>query len=187
MFPEIREDRMPLPGQRMKHGGDDALRVRFYNAPKFLPEQSRIEERDCFDDTVILEYVEIRIPGGDIVVRVARPEDKKRFSEIYRQWKLNEGEDTGTPLEALGMTETQKNLCTQANIFSVEQLANVGDHVLSSIGIGATNMRRRAIDFISRKPVHNEELEALKSQNQELLKTVNELMGAVKKLTSKDK
>jgi hypothetical protein len=183
MFPTIQEDRMPLPGQRMKHGGDESLRVRFFTAPKFLPEQSRIEERDCYDEDTILEYIEIRIPGGDIVVRVARPEDKKRFSELYRQWKLNEGEDVGTPLDVLGFTETQKDLCTRANIFSIEQLASIGDHVLSSIGIGAINMRKRAKDFISNKPVANEELDALKEQNNQLMRTVTELMEAVKALS----
>lgn len=185
MFPQIVEDRMPSPGQRMTHGDDSSLRVRFYMGPKMLHEQSRIEERDVYDDSVQVEYVEIRVPGGDTVVRIATPLDIKRFSETYRQWKLNEGEDPGTPLDALGFTVTQKDMCTRASVFSVEQLACVGDHVLSAIGLGATNMRKRAQDFVAAKPVPNADIEKLKEQNAELTKTVEELLSTVKELTRK--
>lgn len=185
MFPQIVEDRMPAPGQRMTHGDDSSLRVRFYSGPKMLHEQSRIEERDVYDDSVTVEYVEIRVPGGDTVVRIATPQDIKRFSEIYRQWKLNEGQDPGTPLDVLGFTATQKDMCTRASVFSVEQLAAVGDHVLAAIGISATNMRKRAQDFLAAKPVPNAEIDALKEKNEELSKTVEELLAAVKELTKR--
>lgn len=185
MFPQIVEDRMPIPGQRMTHGDDSSLRVRFYTGPKMLHEQSRIEERDVYDDSIQVEYVEIRVPGGDTVVRVATPQDIKRFSEIYRQWKLNEGQDPGTPLDILGFTNTQKDMCTRASVFSVEQLACVGDHVLSAIGIGATNMRKRAQDYLAAKPVPNAEIEALKDQNKELARTVEELLATVKELSKR--
>lgn len=185
MFPQIVEDRMPSPGQRMSHGDDSSLRVRFYTGPKMLHEQSRIEERDVYDDSIQVEYVEIRVPGGDTVVRIATPQDIKRFSEIYRQWKLNEGTDPGTPLDVLGFTNTQKDMCTRASVFSVEQLACIGDHVLSAIGIGATNMRKRAQDFLAAKPVPNAEIEALKDQNKELARTVEELLATVKELSKR--
>lgn len=182
MFPTILEERMPHSGARLSHGDDSALRIKFFYGLKYLPEQSRIEERDCFDENIQLEYIEIKIPGGDTIVRVVTPDDKKRFSEKYRQWKLNEGESLGTPLDVLGFTNTQKDMCTRANIFSVEQLASVGDSVLQQVGLGATNMKRRACDFISSKPVQNDELEALKKKNEELTKALNELVGVVKEL-----
>lgn len=185
MFPQIIEERMPSSGQRMTHGDDSALRVRFYTGPKMLHHQSRIEERDVYDDSVQIEYVEIRVPGGDTIVRVATPQDIKRFSETYRQWKLNEGDDPGTPLDVLGFTNTQKDMCTRASVFSVEQLACIGDHVLSAIGIGATNMRKRAQDFLASKPVPNAEIEALKDQNKELARTVEELLATVKELSKR--
>lgn len=187
MFPQIVEDRMPNPGQRMTHGDDSSLRVRFYTGPKMLHEQSRIEERDVYDDSTQVEYVEIRVPGGDTVVRIATPLDIKRFSEIYRQWKLNEGQDPGTPLDILGFTNTQKDMCTRASIFSIEQLAVVGDHVLAAIGIGATNMRKRAQDYLAAKPVPNAEIEELKKRNEELQASVEELLSTVKELTKRTK
>jgi hypothetical protein len=182
MFPQIIEDRMPMPGQRMRHGDDSTLRVRFYKGPKYKAEESRIEERDIYDNSIQLEYVEIKVPGGDTVVRVVTPADVKRFSEIYRQWQLNEGQELGTPLDVLGFTETQKDMCTRAHVFSVEQLAKVGDHVLSAIGIGAMNMRKRASDFLDAKPTTNVEVEALKEQMALMQKQNAELQDMLKEL-----
>jgi hypothetical protein len=187
MFPQIIEDKMPSPGQRMRHGDDSALRIRFYQGPKYKPEESRIEGRDLYDNDVQLEYVEIRVPGGDTVVRVVTNEDIKRFSEQYRQWKLNEGQDPGTPLDVLGFTETQKDMCTRAHVFSVEQLAKVGDHVLSAIGIGAMNMRKRATDYIEAKPTTNVEVEALKEQMAAMQKQNAELQEMLKDLVKSKK
>lgn len=187
MFPQIIEDRMPMPGQRMRHGDDSALRVRFYIGPKYKAEESRIEGRDVYDDETQLEYIEIKVPGGDTVVRVITGEDVKRFSEQYRQWKLNEGQDPGTPLDVLGFTETQKDMCTRAHVFSVEQLSKVGDHVLSSIGIGAMNMRKRAQDYIAAKPTANAEVEALKEQMATMQKKNDELQDMLKELIKSKK
>lgn len=170
----------------MKHGADDSLRVRFFTGPKYLPEQSRVEERDVYDESISLEYIEIAIPGGDKIVRVATPQDIKRFSELYRQWKLNEGDNPGTPLDVLGFTATQKDMCTRASIFSVEQLAAVGDHVLASIGLSATSMRRRAQEYVAGKPVANEELDKLKAQNAEMQAKLAEMTELLQKLL-KDK
>jgi hypothetical protein len=182
MFPQILEDRMPNSGQRMRHGDDSSLRVRFYRGPKYKAEESRIEERDIYDDAVQLEYIEIKVPGGDTVVRVVTPADIKRFSEVYRQWQLNEGQDIGTPLDVLGFTETQKDMCTRAHVFSVEQLSKVGDHVLSAIGIGAMNMRKRANDYLDAKPSKNVEVEALKEQMAAMQKQNAELQDMLKEL-----
>ncbi|MGA1350942.1 MAG: hypothetical protein ACO31B_07375 [Burkholderiaceae bacterium] len=187
MFPQIIEDRMPISGQVMRHGSDDALRVRFFTGPKFLGELSRIEGRDMYDQDRILEYIEIKVPGGDTVVRVATSDDIKRFSEKYRQWKLNEGGDVGTPLDALGFTDTQKDMCTRANIHSVEQLAAIGDQALASIGLGAINMRARAQRHIQAQPVVNEEVEALKAQNATLTEKLSQLTEMVEGLLLKKK
>jgi hypothetical protein len=187
MFPQIIEDRMPMPGQRMRHGDDSALRVRFYVGPKYKAEESRIEGRDVYDDSVQLEYIEIKVPGGDTVVRVVMPDDIKRFSEVYRQWKLNEGQDPGTPLDILGLTEVQKDMCTRAHVFSVEQLSKVGDHVLSAIGIGAMNMRKRAQDYLAAKPTPNAEVETLKEQMADLKKQNEELHDMLRDLVKAKK
>lgn len=187
MFPQIVEDKLPMPGQRMSHGDDSSLRVRFFLGPKYRPEQSRIEEKDIYDHEEQLEYVEIRIPGGDVVVRVVTPQDVKRFSELYRQWKLNEGADVGTPIDALGFTETQKDMCTRASIYSVEQLAVVGDHVLSAIGLGAVNMRKRAQDFVAAKPIPNAEMDALKEQMAVMQKKNDELQDMLREFVKSKK
>lgn len=185
MFPQIQEDRMPMSGQRMSHGSDDSLIVRFFSGPKLLGEMSRIEGRDIYDEEKVVEYIEIKIPGGDKVVRVVTSDDVKRFSAKYRAWKMNEGDDLGTPLEALGFTETQKDMCTRANVHSVEQLASVGDHVLAAIGMGATNMRSRAQKYLSAQPVVNEEVETLKVQNATLMEKLTQLSEVVESLMKK--
>ena len=176
---------MPLPGQRMSHGSDDSLRVRFYVGPKYMSELSRIEGKDIYDEEKPLEYIEIKIPGGDTIVRVVTPDDIKRFSAKYRQWKLDEGDELGTPLDVLGFTETQKDMLTRANIHSVEQLSGVGDHVLSAIGLGAISMRARAQKFIAAKPVVNEEVETLKAQNATLMDKLTQLTEVVEGLMKK--
>lgn len=185
MFPQILEDRMPVSGQRMSHGSDDALRVRFFVAPKYQSELSRIEGRDIYDDSRMLEYIEIKVPGGDTIVRVVTPDDVKRFSAKYRQWKMEEGDNPGTSLDVLGFTEVQKDMCTRANIHSVEQLASVGDHVLASIGLSATSMRSRAQKHIASLPVVNEEVETLKSQNATLTEKLAQLTELVEGLLKK--
>ena len=191
MFPQIQEDKMPLPGQRMRHGSDDSLLVRFGTCPKYLPELSRIEGRDCYDNDQMVEFVEIRVPGGDVhVYKSDSPEfepQKKRFAHLYRQWKLNEGENPGTPFEVLGFTEVQKDMLTRANIHSVEQLAAIGDNVLASIGIGAINMRARAQRFIQAQPTANAEVEELKAQNAALTEKLEQLTDLVKMLAEKGK
>lgn len=185
MFPQIIEDKMPVTGQVMSHGKDDSLRVRFFTGPKYLGEMSRIEGRDVYDEEKILEYVEIKVPGGDTIVRVATPEDIRRFAEKYRQWKLNEGDEVGTPFEVLSFTMTQKDMLTRANIHSVEQLAAIGDNVLAAIGLGAINMRTRAQKYLQAQPVVNHEVEELKAQNAALTEKLSELADVVKTLLKK--
>lgn len=187
MFPQIQEDRMPLPGQRMRHGDDSALRVRFYTGPKYKSEESRIEGRDVYDPEVQIEYIEIKVPGGDTIVRIATSDDVKRFSETYRRWKLDEGQDPGTPLDVLGFTEVQKDMCTRAHVFSVEQLSKIGDHALSAIGIGAMNMRRRAQDYLQARPTPNAEMEALKEQMAEMQKKNDELQDMLREFVKSKK
>lgn len=187
MFPQIIEDRMPLPGQKMRHGDDSALRVRFYTGPKYKSQESRIEGRDVYDPEVQIEYVEIKVPGGDTIVRIATNEDVKRFSEIYRRWKLDEGEDIGTPFEVLGFTELQKDMLTRGHVFSVEQLAKIGDNALSGIGLGAMNMRRRAQEYLSARPTPNAEVEELKAQMAEMQAKNQELSEMLKDLIKSKK
>ena len=78
-------------------------------------------------------------------------------------------------------------MCTRAHVFSVEQLAKVGDHVLSAIGIGAMNMRKRAADYIDAKPTTNVEVEALKEQMAAMQKQNAELQEMLKDLVKSKK
>jgi hypothetical protein len=73
-------------------------------------------------------------------------------------------------------------MCTRAHVFSVEQLSKVGDHVLSAIGIGAMNMRKRANDYLDAKPSKNVEVEALKEQMAAMQKQNAELQDMLKEL-----
>jgi hypothetical protein len=76
----------------------------------------------------------------------------------------------------------QKDMCTRAHVFSVEQLSKIGDHALSAIGIGAMNMRRRSQDYLNARPTPNAEVEALKEQMAAMQKQNAELQDMLKEL-----
>jgi hypothetical protein len=185
MYAPIVENKLPQNGQRMTHGDDSGLHVRFYTKGKYDTLRSREEERDVYDETVQLEYIAISIPGGDVLHRVATPADKKRFNEIYRNFKADNGEMPGTDAAELGLTKTQLQRLEGLNIYTAEQLAAVSDSVIQQMGPGGHDMVARAKRFVAVQPVDPSEIEALKAQNKQMQDLLIEVTAQLKELKGK--
>jgi len=98
------------------------------------------------------EYVQVIIPGdrNSIPERAVKEEDKSRWARQYIAFKNNqELAPDGMPLETwplidIGMVETLKHW----NIRSVEQLATLNDMHLQNIGMGARDLRSKAVVYL---------------------------------------
>lgn len=185
MYSQIIENKMPQNGQRMSHGDDSALHVVFKLAPKYDSTRSREEERDVYDTSVMLEMIEISIPGGDRVVRVATPQDKRRFNEHYRAFKAGVGEMPGTDARELGLTQNQLTKLEMLNIFTAEQLAAASDSTIQQMGPGGHDMVARAKRFVSVQAVDPAEIEQLKTQNAQMQALLLEVTTQLKELKGK--
>lgn len=98
------------------------------------------------------EYISIIVPGdrNSKVHRPVRPEDKQRFRGAYQDWKSGlTTKPAGMPLEDWpGVTRSQVEMLKFQHIFSVEQLAEVADSSLPSLGLGAPELKQRARDYL---------------------------------------
>lgn len=184
-YAPIIEDKLPQNGQRMSHGTDAGLHVVFRLAPRYDSLRSREEERDVYDTSVMLEMIEISIPGGDKVVRVATPQDKRRFNEHYRAFKAGTGDMPGTDARELGLSQNQLTKLELLNIFTAEQLAAASDSVIQQMGPGGHDMVARARRFVSVQSVDPAEIQQLKEQNAQMQALLLEMSAQLKELKGK--
>lgn len=128
---------------KLSFGSDDQLGVRFFvdavEVPALGPGQ--------FQDR---EFIEIRIPGGDVVVRELAAEDpyKARFGAQYKAWKAGQAEPVGTPLEAPFIKPSMKRTLQSIGVETLEQVAALDDHAVQKIGMGGLELRKKALAFL---------------------------------------
>lgn len=139
---------LAMQREQSRYRGDENLYVRFFMHPIQDINKSREEGRPIFVDK---EFVSIMVPGdkGNIVTRVARPDDINRFSRQYHAFKNNMEEVLeGTPLDKWNfITPAQVEEMRHFNIRTVEQLANLSDvHAQNFMGIQV--LKRRAKEYI---------------------------------------
>lgn len=165
----------------------------FFTEPVHMTFLSEKEGRPIYEDR---EHIRVLIAGDSktVVVRVATEEDKVRFSEQYKAFKAKGDQlRVGTPLEQWGaMPGSQVRMFNAANVFTVEQLAEVDDNAISQLGTGGREWRAKAQAFIetSKNNSHAQHLAAeLERRDQDigaLQKQVEEL-SALLEDTSKKK
>lgn len=113
---------------------DKNLAVKFYAEPTKDEQRSIEEGRPIFTDT---EMIEIRVRGdrNNIVQRIARDDDRRRFRDAYLAFKDNkEQEQTGTPLKEWPLiTKSLVEELKYFSFFTVEQLAEASDSVCSKM------------------------------------------------------
>jgi hypothetical protein len=163
-----------------------------------------------------VDYCRIINPGGrDIVERavtdyienlnhqikaatVGAPQLKERFVKLYENWKLNrDPEMPGVKLKDIPLlSPAELKTVTNAKIFTVEQLAEIGEIGLGALGMGARELQKKAKNYLlamndQGKLVQenikiSEENAALKAELKELQETVA-LMKAEQRVTKNKK
>lgn len=95
------------------------------------------------------------------------------YQEQYRRWKAGEEMPVnGTPIRGWGVTSpTQQEMLIRLNILTVEDLAGVNDEGLRRIGMGAMELKNKAVAWLrtlnDRGPLTQENA-ALKRENEVL-------------------
>lgn len=128
--------------------------------------------RPVFED---IEYVEIIISGD----KNNRPHykvmdsHKNRWPEQYSKFKngLEQVPDGTILSEWPRMTSSRVQELKASGIFTVEQLSELPDSAIMSLGMGGRELVKEAKDFLSK----TNSLEELKKQNEELLERINQL------------
>ncbi len=135
------------------------------------------------------DFVMIICPGQkDEVHRKAVEQDQRDYPNEYRSYKDGkEHRISGTPIDLLpgidvGRIASLKSLY----IYSVEQLAELSDMSAQKVGMGAAELRKKAQDFLQRRP-SGEETEKLTQKIAELEAMVKELAANQKKKPGRKK
>jgi len=134
---------------RVQHGTDAGLYVEFHFEPVKDEEASIEAGRPIFVDR---EYIKI-IPVGDKMTVICEPvtdEYRARWPQKYAAFKLQQHQpQEGTPLDQWApLTKSQVLTFKGANVHTVEQLANVSDGNLANLGMGARDIREKAIAYL---------------------------------------
>ncbi len=123
--------------------------VRFYQDKNQLGFASEQAGHPVFED---VDFIEIMIPGDmtNVVVRPATDKDKNQYAQLYNQYKQGlEPSAEGTPVEAWArLTRAQAANYKALNFMTVEQIANMGDNVLTKVGMGAQADRTAAKAYL---------------------------------------
>lgn len=114
---------------------DEGLFVRFSL-------EARVDEHASAEDGkpkwVNREYITIHVPGDKTNVphRPVEEKDKRRFARQYEAWKRGqEAAPEGQPLkEWAAISPAEVQMLAQANVYTVEQLANVSDANAQRVG-----------------------------------------------------
>jgi hypothetical protein len=98
------------------------------------------------------EYVRVVIPGdrNSVPDREVRESDKSRWPKLYVAFKNNqELAPDGMPLEKWPLVDiNQVEFLKHWNIRTVEQLANINDMHIQKLGMGARDLRSKAIVYL---------------------------------------
>lgn len=128
----------------------DTARPRFYMQAVENKAKSELEGRPVFDER---EMVEIRIPGDRLATHVnyVLDEHKQRWPDHYAAFKRGEARAaSGTPLEHWPIMTTGRVASLKAlGVLSVEELSNLPDNMLGSLGMGARELREQARAYLA--------------------------------------
>lgn len=173
---------------------EDNVIPHFHLKPVHLKKKSEEAGRPIYEDR---EYVQILIPGN-MTERPDQPVNNQhieRWPDQYRRFKEKQQQvHEGTPLEEWPqMTPARVSSLKDANIFTVEQLANLPDSQAKSVGPDFQTMKHKAKGYLesAEESVSRErlsQLEArireLEAENEELRKNQKKRPGRKKKTAS---
>lgn len=159
----------------VQHGTDAGLYVEFYVEAVEDKEESIKQGRPIFRD---VEMTSIRIMG-DNKTHVVRPVDLKGSNVVPsdpirwpRQWAAFKNKQvnpkTGTPItEWPPISKSQAMVLKSLNIHTVEDLAQVSDSNLGNMGMGARDLRDKAVVYLNQAK-DGSGLISLQEQNKDL-------------------
>jgi len=143
-FPQTKVILMASPAEQ------DTARPRFYMQAVENKAKSAEEGRPVFDER---EMVEIRIPGDRLATHVnyVLDEHRQRWPDHYAAFKRGEARAaSGTPLEQWPIMTTGRVASLKAlGVLSVEELSNLPDNMLPSLGMGARELRDQARSYLA--------------------------------------
>jgi hypothetical protein len=171
------ETQQAMEGSR--RAGDERLVVQFFMRPRKNGKKSKEAGRPIFEDR---EYVRIMVPGNkdSIVCRPVSDMERNRFARQYRDWqdRRNDAEQSeGTPLsEWPGITRSQCEELAYFKVYTVEQLAGLSDtNAQGMMGIALLREKAKAYLEASETEAAAEEINALRQQNAQLAKTLEQM------------
>jgi hypothetical protein len=132
----------------VRFNGDGVLNVTFYNRPVIDTIESQKRGRPWNKN---VEYVRIQIPGEkDYNDRPATEMDHARFPRQYQAYLTGQKPiPSGTPIDVLFPQNPEIPLNLHGlGVHTVEQLAGLTEHGAQTIGMGATQWRNKAKQFL---------------------------------------
>lgn len=148
---------------------------------KLIGHLSHAAGRPIYEDR---EYVSIMVKGQDkqIFWREVTNEDRNRFPNAYQSFQKGVSAPAiGTPIEMLGLGPSTVESLKQKGVRTVEDLAELGDAALQSVGLGAREMKDRAKAFLNKS---SETTTKLQAENDALKAQLADLAAKVDALAS---
>lgn len=166
-----------------RYAMDNKLYVVFFTKPVHQGGQSEIEGRPIFKD---VPYIRIHVPGDKttVIEEPVNEEYKVRFSARWEKFEkgLTQSPE-GTPVEEWPqITRAQAQEFKALNIFTVEQLANIGDAQVQKF-MGGSEMRRKAQTFL-KVSADTAEAQRLATANAELNERLAKQDDDIKRLSA---
>lgn len=161
----------------VRYGSDASLMVKFYKKNVYKPPREELDPvtkqikqiGTGREEEVV--YCRIQAPGDKLSIwdAPAREEDKRRF---WPHWQAFEkgAAHVGTPIQELAVGEDQEQKLRFYGIYTLEQLAAMSDGQLAAYGMGARELKDRALVRLNAKAksAQDEEKAALKSELAEM-------------------
>lgn len=159
----------------VRHGDDKECFVEFRKESQQQMAESERQGRPIFAD---IDFITIRFPGNKTTV-VDKPVtdfDKQRFPGQWKQFQeTGVVVQEGTPItEWPPLTKSQALEFKGMGIHTVEQLANIGDHLLTFFG--ARNYREEARAFLEKSKGFDAQLEKVQTENSQKLQALQKQM-----------
>lgn len=101
--------------------------------------------------TKCVDFIEITNPGGkDVFIKQVDENVIKEYTRQYESYKAKQDPQVeGTRLKDIPLlTGRECSQLSDANIFTVEQLAGLSEAGLTAVGMGARNLQKKAADYL---------------------------------------
>lgn len=162
---------------KAKHGDDGNLYAEFHVKKQTLPIETEKAGEIVTRDVV---FIKIFSPGDKtkIVERKARlsgewfgnvEADDVRFAAQFARFKAGQKQlADGTPLEELGLGESEIKAYNIYNILTIEHLINVPDGLIQDLPIGTRAIIEAGKKYLEKKREKAGETDSLKAENESL-------------------